>query len=86
MELQLGTQQGTQLGTQLGTQETHPSSSTGTHPDQKGELHGARDTFGHCEVAIVCVDDECAICVSWKNLGVEFGVWSLCCGLQVLWS
>lgn len=77
MELQLGRQ----LWTQLWTQENHPSSSTSTHPDQEGELHGARDTFGHREVAIVCVDDECAIRVSWKNLG-----WSLVSGPSVVSS
>lgn len=60
------------LGLQLGLKgiwETHLSSSPGTHPDQQGEGHGAGDTFGHREVARVCIDDECVIRVSWKKSG-----------------
>lgn len=72
---------GLQLGTQLGTQETRLSSSTGTHPDQQGEHHGAGDTFSHREVAIICVDDKCAIRVSWENSG-----WSLVSGSSVVGS
>lgn len=71
---------GLQLGFK-GMQETHLSSRTGTHPDQQGEDHGAGDTFGHREVAGVCVDDKCVIRVSWENSG-----WSLASGPSVVGS
>lgn len=76
---------GPTTGDTAGAQESHLSSGTGTHPDHQGEHHGAGDTFGHREVAIGRVDDKCVIRVSWENLG-GVGIWSLCCGVQVLWG
>lgn len=57
-----------QLGLR-GTRETQQAFSSGTHPDYQGEGHGAGDTFGHCEVARICVDDKCVIRISWENSG-----------------